>query len=141
MLLLEGSVRDEGRRNEMLKKLLKFLVVGSAGVVVNSLALILLYQVVRLPLLIASATAVELAIAHNFFLNNRWTFNQKGLSLMRFLKFNAVSLVGLLITVSAVFVLVTYAGLHYLVANIAGISLATLWNFGLNLLWTWGWSE
>jgi len=131
----------ERRRTETLRKLLKFLMVGAAGVLVNSAALFLLYQVARLPLLAASAAAVEVAIAHNFVLNNRWTFNQKKLSLGRFFKFNTVSLVGLLITVSAVFVLVNHIGLHYLVANLLGIGLATLWNFGLNLIWTWGWGE
>ncbi|MBI4318019.1 MAG: GtrA family protein [Chloroflexi bacterium] len=122
-----------------LSKLIKFAAVGLSGVVVNSLALMVFYQAMQLPLIAASTMAVETAIVNNFLLNNRWTFDRVDVSLARFAKFNLVSLGGLAITVSCVFLLVSYASLNYLLANLFGIVLATTWNFGINVIWTWRW--
>ena len=118
----------------------KFAIVGLTGVLVNTVALVVLYQIVRLPLAAASTLAVETAIVNNFLLNDHWTFQRVDFSVVRFAKFNLVSLGGLAITVSTVYLLVGYASTNYVVANLLGIILATAWNFGLNIVWTWGWN-
>jgi dolichol-phosphate mannosyltransferase len=105
---------------------------------VNSLALFLLFQWVRLPLVIASALSTEIAIVNNFCWNDHWTFGRTHLSLNRFALFNLVSLVGLVITTGTLWLLVRHLGLYYLIANLLGITLATAWNFVANSLWTWG---
>jgi putative flippase GtrA len=117
--------------------LTRFLVVGGSGVIVNSVALFVLYGLAGLPLLVASALSVELAITNNFVWNDRWTFRRTGRSVARFLKFNLVSLAGLVITTSTAWLLVHHAGINYLIANLAGISLATACNFLANVQWTW----
>ncbi len=119
-------------------RLVRFGVVGASGVVVNSVALFLAHGIAGLPLLVASPLAVEAAILHNFVWNERWTFGQPSLSLVRLGKFNLTSLGGLLITSGVLYLLVVYVGLHYLLANLVGIALATAWNFATSLLWTWG---
>jgi putative flippase GtrA len=116
----------------------RFLLVGGTGVLVNNIALFVLYQLLGLPLLVASPLAVELAIAHNFVWNDRWTFHQARLSVQRFVKFNLVSSAGLVITTATIWLLVHHVGAHYLLANLAGISLATTSNFVVNREWTWG---
>lgn len=125
---------------DFLAKFGKFSIVGGTGVIVNSLALFMLYDKVQLPLIVASAIAVEMAIANNFFWNNRWTFGARGVLFTRFAKFNIVSIGGLAITTATLWTLATFLGLHYLVANLVGIALATVWNFAVNLVWTWGWT-
>lgn len=105
---------------------------------VNSLMLVLLFQWVHLPLVIASALSTELAIVNNFCWNNRWTFGCTQFSLSRFAQFNLVSLAGLIITAVALWVLVRHLGFYYLKANMLGIALAMVWNFVANSLWTWG---
>ena len=118
----------------------RFCLVGLLGVVVNSVVLYIAHGVVGLPLLMASALAVEVAILHNFLWNERWTFGERNLSLVRLGKFNATSLGGLLITLGALHLLVTYGRVHYLLANLVGIALASAWNFGVSVLWTWRWA-
>jgi putative flippase GtrA len=120
-----------------LARLGKFLVVGATGVAVNSLALLALHQRAHLPLAAASALAVELAIGHNFYWNNRWTFGRRDLTLHRFARFNLASLGGLAITTATLWLLAVGLGVQYLAANLVGIGLATGWNFGLSLVWTW----
>jgi putative flippase GtrA len=119
------------------RTLTRFLLVGASGVVVNSIALFALHGLAGVPLVLASALSVELAIAHNFVLNDRWTFGCARRSLLRFLKFNLVCLVGLLVTTSVAWLLVQQAGVNYLVANLAGIGVGMVGNFVANIQWTW----
>jgi putative flippase GtrA len=126
--------------DDLAAKMAKFALVGGTGVAVNTVALYLLYQVGHVPLIVASILAVELAIVNNFLWNNRWTFGQRDLSPGRFLRFNIVSLGGLAITTGTLY-LVSSLGVYYLLANLLGITLATVWNFALNVLWTWRWQS
>jgi dolichol-phosphate mannosyltransferase len=124
-----------------MRTLTRFLLVGGSGVVVNSVALFVLYGLAGLPLAVASALSVELAIANNFVWNDRWTFARARRSecraQTRFLKFNLVSLAGLAITTSTAWLLVQQSGVNYLLANLAGIALATTCNFLASVQWTW----
>jgi putative flippase GtrA len=118
-------------------KLVKFLVVGGLGTLVNTGVLIILYHHLHVALITASALATELAICHNFVVNDFWTFGQRGLSVARFARFNVVSLGGQGVTVATLWMLVRYTNLHYIVANLVGIGLAVIWNFTVNVHWTW----
>lgn len=126
---------------EISTRFARFGIVGAMGVVVNSAALFFTHGLLGLPLMVASPLAVEVAIIHNFVWNEHWTFGARNFSLARLGKFNLTSLGGLLITSGVLYLLVVYAGLHYLVANLIGIGTATAWNFALSLLWTWGWER
>jgi putative flippase GtrA len=132
-----------GADRELASRLGKFLVVGGAGVVLNNAALYALYQLLRLPLVVASALAVTLAIGNNYILNDRWTFNQGGhaASFRRFLRFSLVSLAGLTITTATLWALVTFLNVPFLVANVVSIGLSTGSNFLANLNWTWNGSN
>src|SRR5260221_6211249 len=121
-----------------LSRLSKFLVVGVTGMLVNSLALFLLYQWARLPLVLASILSTEMAIVNNFCWNDRWTFGRTPLSLNRFALFNLLSLAGLVITTVTLWLLAGRLGVYYLSANLLGMALATAWNFVVNVVWTWG---
>lgn len=121
----------------MARTFYRFLIVGCSGVLVNSATLFMLYQVLRLPLILSSALSVEVAIASNFIGNDLWTFRRTGRSLSRFVKFNLVSLGGLVVTTGTAWLLVQHGGMHYLLANLTGIGLAAMCNFVANLKWTW----
>jgi dolichol-phosphate mannosyltransferase len=118
--------------------LTRFALVGATGVAVNTLALMILYQGARLPLLAASPLSVELAITSNFLLNDRWTFGRPRPSWRRFLQFN-VAMVGVMVmTAGLVWLLVTSFHLQYLLANLAAITVAGLLNFAVSTAWIWG---
>jgi dolichol-phosphate mannosyltransferase len=117
----------------------KFLVVGSVGLVVNSTALLLLHDGGRLPLVLASVLASELAIANNFVWNDRWTFfhQRTGHFLNRFLRFNLVALGGLALASATLWLLVSQRGIQILAANLVGVTASTAWNFVGSHAWTW----
>jgi dolichol-phosphate mannosyltransferase len=127
-----------GADRYLASRLGRFLVVGGTGVVLNNAALYAFYQMLRLPLVVASALAVALAIGNNFILNDRWTFKgPHAASVRRFLRFCLVSLASLTIATLTLYTLVTFLNVHYLLANLVGIALGTGSNFVGNLNWTW----
>ena len=134
-----------GADRELVLRLGKFLVVGSTGVVINNALLYTLYQSLRLPLILASILAVALSIINNFVWNDHWTFHgPHSLAcspLRRFIRFGLVSFVGLVLTTSTLWALVTYLQLHFLVANLIAIAAGTASNFLLNSRWTYGQSS
>ena len=117
-------------------RIFKFAVVGGAGVIINTSVLYLLSRWAGLPLVAASALAVELAAIANYLLNDNWTFAVRSPSLRRFAKFNTASLAGLALNVLSVLVL-TRLGLYFLVANLIGIAAGFAANYTLSVRWVW----
>jgi dolichol-phosphate mannosyltransferase len=124
--------------NPDLLRFLRFAVVGGSGVLVNMVFLWLLHDKVGLGLTRSSIAATSLAIANNFLWNNLWTFKATGIQSRRLAQFIVISLIGMLITAAILNVLYNYLGIHYAPANLAGIMVATAWNFYANSKWTWG---
>ncbi len=121
-------------------RFVRFGLVGGSGVVINMLVLYLLHDELGLPLSRSSVVGITLAICNNFLWNNFWTFRTTGIQSRRLAQFVAVSLVGMLINLAILNVLVAL-DFHYAAANLAGIMVATAWNFYANSRWTWGNSQ
>jgi dolichol-phosphate mannosyltransferase len=121
-------------------RFLKFAAVGISGVGVNSFFLWLFTDVVGIRYWISSPIAVELAILSNFFLNDCWTFRDvaeaPGL-LDRSKRFHVTAAGGFVINWSVLVGLTHFAGLYYLLSNLVGILAGFLWNYTLNVKWTW----
>ena len=130
-----------------LLRFLRFGLVGGSGVAVNMAALWLLHLQLGFNLGRSSVAAIALAIVNNFLWNNFWTFGARGIQARRAGRFVAISLVGMVVNVAVLHALVA-AGLALspvlvetqlaLPANLAGILVATGWNFLANARWTWG---
>ena len=127
---------------ESAQRLGKFLVVGASGVVVNSAALFTFYQLLRLPLFVASCAAVALAIVNNFIWNDGWTFERRrgplALAIRRFVRFAVASFGGLVLTTLVLWLLVNELQLQYLVANLIAAAAGAASNYVVNLRWTYG---
>jgi dolichol-phosphate mannosyltransferase len=130
------------RRKGIMTRFLKFCLVGASGVVVNEGLLALLKQSAGLHLALASAVSIEVSILSNFLFNNYFTFRDRRPSGTRLFfrgltVFNAVSLAGLVINMGTLLLLTYVFGVHYLISNLCGIVLATMWNYFMNERFTW----
>ena len=115
----------------------RFALVGGSGIAVNMLTLWLLHDELGFPLSRSSVVAISLAILNNFLWNNFWTFGATGIQARRLAQFIGVSLVGM--AINLVILNIFFAlGVHYALGNLAGIGIATAWNFFANARWTWG---
>ena len=132
----------DARLGRHARRFIRFGIVGGTGVLVNNALLLALVELLRVPAIPAAIVATECAIVSNFFLNDRWTFRDISRANgrpwpRRFLSYNLLTLGGLVISVGVLALLHGVAGVHYLVANLAGIAVGTLWNYGTNHQWTW----
>ena len=130
------------RRKGELTRFVKFCLVGASGVLVNMGLLWLLTEFAGLFYLISAAISIESSIISNFLLNDLFTFPDRrargGKNLLRrLLKFNIVSLAGLGLNMAVLWLLTSTLGVYYLLSNLCGIALATLWNYIVNFWWTW----
>ncbi|MBI4186606.1 MAG: glycosyltransferase [Chloroflexi bacterium] len=130
------------RRSGELTRFAKFCLVGFSGVLVNMGLLWLLTEVVGLFYLLSAAFSIETSIITNFTLNDRFTFRDRrsaGVKSFagRLLKFNLVSLAGLVLNMSTLWLFTEVFGVYYLVSNLFGIAVAILWNYLVNSWWTW----
>ena len=117
---------------------LKFNAVGAMGVVVQLGALAVLVSGLRLNYLLATGLAVELAVLHNFFWHQRFTWKDRaGVSrtqvVWRLIRFNfsngAISLGGNLVLMR---LLTGALHVNYLAANVASIAALSLANFAVS---------
>jgi dolichol-phosphate mannosyltransferase len=123
-------------------RFVRFAAVGTLGVVVNTLVLLMLREHAGWPYLLASALAIETAIMHNFILNDLWTFRdhiRRGESTIwrRFGRFQTVSLGGTVVNLAVLWLLHGLLGFPLLASNLVGIGGAVLYNYAANKLWTW----
>lgn len=119
----------------MIHRWLRFNAVGLAGIVVQLAALAALKQLVDLPILAATAIAVEIAVLHNFYWHERWTWGTAGTPGLgsRLLRFHAANgLVSIASNLVWMRLLTGALGMHYLLANGISIAATALINFALS---------
>jgi dolichol-phosphate mannosyltransferase len=128
-------------RTGEVKRLFKFILVGTTGIVVNEGLLYVLTEFAGLFYLISSVIAVQAAILNNFVWNHLWTFADrrqvKESIWYRLGKFELVSIAGKLTNILILFLAVTFLDIHYLIANLLGIAAGFVVNFTANNIWTW----
>lgn len=112
--------------------MVRFGIVGSSGVVVNLGLLALFVELLGWHYAFASVLAIEASILTNYALNHIWTWRGGDNGLHTFLNFQLVSLVGMAIQWVVLAVGAALLDVHYMLAALAGIGLATIWNFAAN---------
>ncbi len=118
----------------------KFALVGGSGILVNEFFLWFFTEIFGFYYLVSSAIAIELSIISNFVLNNYWTFGDRKKDVgffRRLIKFNSVSLIGMVFTILILHLLTEYFGIYYLISNLIAISIVFVWNYFANKRWTW----
>ena len=125
-----------------LKRLVQFGLVGLSGVGVNWGTFWLLTRMAHLVDLAAIPLAVGASIITNFILNDIWTFRDKRVAridatLSRAWKFALVSLGATAIYYAIYTPLTDLLHVYDLAAYALAIAVGTIWNFSVNVLWTW----
>lgn len=124
----------------------RFCVVGLSGVVIDMSLLFLLSdpRMLGWGLTRSKIIAAEAALINNFIWNDMWTFaeisrhqNRIGQRLKRFLKFNAICAVGLILNVLILNVEFNAFHMNRYVANLVAIAIVTMWNYMTNWKLNW----
>ncbi len=127
-----------------LGRFVRYCLVGSSGVVVNLGVTGLLRYIVLWGKLRSAAVGIESSILNNFVWNEWWTFkdrtavsSQVRARLARLLFFNVICGVGAGFQLAFVWLAAIHWKWPYMLVNLLAIGVVTLWNYGLNLTWTW----
>lgn len=121
------------------KTLLKFLVVGSIGTLVNLSVLYVLRYFLSVEHLIASALSIEASIINNYILHELWTFKDRRLGswLVRLLKFHGSTTLAVT-TQYVVSQLLHYVlGVESIISQFVGILLGFVINYILSTRFVW----
>jgi dolichol-phosphate mannosyltransferase len=129
-------------RTGELGMLIKFMLVGLSGVIVNVGVYWLLTRFGGLAAYdwLAVIIGIEVSIITNFILNDTFTFakRRRGKSFMgRLLRFNLICLAGAAIQWGLFMLFTRVFGVYDLLSNFIGIVVAFLWNYFINRNWTW----
>lgn len=129
-----------------LRQFIKFSVVGASGSVVDFGTLVTLKELLAFNLYVANTISFTAAVCNNFLWNSLWTFRgaYTGRKRRRFLPFVLVSIMGLGLNQSILFIFHEYTGLEayqygYLVAKAIATIVVMAWNFLANKFWTFRW--
>ncbi len=142
----QGQVAYFNHQIILSNRLIRFCLVGLSGVFVDMVLLYLLSDpsALSLPLTRSKIIAAEFAIINNFLWNDSWTFADIAMQqrqwhqrCKRFLKFNIICLVGLVLNVLILNLLFNRFGVNRYLANLMAIAVVTIWNFWVNLKLSW----
>lgn len=114
----------------------RFGAVGLMGVAVNEGVLAALHLGLGVGVTAAAVVATQVAIVANYLGNERFTFGLRP-AWARLARFELTALGGAAITVLALRALMALTPLDVLLANLAAIAAGTVWNFVVNVGWTW----
>ena len=123
-------------------RLRRFLIVGLIAAAVQQTLLFAFVELGRLNYLIAAAIAIETTIVLQYVLNNVWTFNADRKTGRRayvygLLKTNIVRGSAVPLQLAALYALVAFLSLGYLVANAFAIGVTGVYRYVLDSRWTW----
>ncbi|MEM3831553.1 MAG: glycosyltransferase family 2 protein [Sulfolobales archaeon] len=118
-------------------RILKFIVVGSSGVIVNTGVLyVMVENGFSRP--IASLVAIEISTVSNFILNDLWTFSRdrRGSWMKRLLGYHMAVAVGNIVIFTVFNILSLF--IYYIIANLVGIILGFITNYIISSELVWG---
>ena len=133
------TIKDKIDKNFIIR-FIKFGIVGTSGIAINTGVLWLLKGLLGVPLAIAPIFAIGTAVFSNFLLNNYWTWNEnkhirKHSFFHRLWRYYLSASLGALINYTVLLSLTNYLDIHYLIANLAGIFIGMVSNFLLGEFW------
>lgn len=118
-------------------KFLKFGLVGFSGLVIDFGVTYFCKEKCKISKYISNSLGFLTATGSNYILNRFWTFNNHDPSyVVQFGKFFVISLVGLTLSNSIIYLLHEKLQWNFYVSKICAIAFVSLWNFFANYLYT-----
>lgn len=121
----------------LIVKFLKFCVVGFSGMVVDFGVTWLCKEKFRWNKYVSNSLGFTLAATNNYLWNRLWTFQSNNANIpIEYGKFFLISVIGLGINNFVIYFLHEKLKLNFYFAKIFAIGVVSIWNFGMNYLFT-----
>ena len=121
----------------MIFKLVKFTIVGFSGLFVDFGLTFICKEKLGLNKYLSNSIGFLLAVSSNYFLNRALTFGSKNPEIIvEFSSFFFVSIIGLLINNSILWLIHNKMEINFYLAKFGAILVTTIWNFFANYFFT-----
>lgn len=118
-------------------KLIKFGVVGFAGLVIDFTVTYICKEKLKIHKYVSSSLGFSIATATNYQLNRAWTFDRHDAATMtQFGKYFMICMVGLALSNILIYILNDKLKWNFYLAKACAIIIVSLWNFFANYLYT-----
>jgi len=118
---------------ELLKKMLKFGLIGLMGMCVDFFVTWLCKEKLRINKYMANSLGFSCAVTSNFYLNLNWTFQAGGQNIhIYFIKFVVISIIGLGLNNLFVYLFNGRLAVNFYVSKLIAIFFVFVWNFTVN---------
>jgi len=120
----------------MIAQFASFASAGALGTIAHYLVLLGLVSIFLLRPVTASILGSLAGAMVNYLLSHHWVFRSKRKHSETLSKFVAIGGLGLVLNAAIMYLLVTIASIHYLLAQVAATGIVLFWNFLGNRFWT-----
>ena len=135
MTRTEAPVADEQPTG---RSLLLYALIGGSGVVLDYLLFLLLFNVAGLHPQPANAISTTAGITNNFALNARFNFRKRDRILVRFARFYAVGLAGIVLTFVLLQVFSGLLGIDPNLVKAGSLPVVLAFQYTINRKWSFG---
>jgi len=109
---------------------------GAVGTLVQYAMLFFFVETLSMFPVTASILGSLAGATVNYLLSHHWVFRSKRKHSETLSKFVAIGGLGLVLNAAIMYILVTIASMHYLLAQVAATGIVLFWNFFGNRFWT-----
>ncbi|WP_411148270.1 GtrA family protein [Streptomyces sp. A30] len=124
------------KQNRTLRQLVSYTLIGGSGVALDFVVFLLLHNLTGMDEQLANALSTTLGIANNFALNALFTFERRDRIVLRFLRFYAVGLTGIVLTNLLFLVFTDGLGIDANLVKAGSLPLVLALQFVLNRKWS-----
>ena len=111
-------------------KLVKFFIVGGINTLISLLTFYVLNKILGINYILSSVISYAFGMINSYFLNKRWTFNDKDKKIiLQLMKFIAVNGISLSINVLAMYILVDRIHIDSMGAQVIATGFSTILNY------------
>lgn len=111
-------------------QLMKYVLIGGSSASIDMLAFYGLVEFADIYYIFASIISFFAGLVYGFFLQKHFTFKNKDNNYhVQFSLFAIVSVIGLALNTTFLFVFVEWIGLYYLMAKVLAVGMTFIWNF------------
>ena len=120
----------------MGREFVKFIIVGGISTAFHYAILIVLVEIFKTGVVIASTLGFSASAILNYILNYRFTFRASVLHISSFPKFLVTAAAGLALNATILQLAVGLFAIHYVFGQIIATGTTLVWNFVINKIWS-----
>lgn len=115
--------------NKLIKQIIKFVIVGGIATLIDFVCLYIFKELLNLNIILSNTLSFTISVIYNYIASIKWVFDVNENSKFQFIIFVILSVIGLLINNSILYLLTTYTEVYYLLSKALATLVVMIYNF------------